>query len=971
MNTPHDTSLERLLGEEPFVRMLARTLLAEEADDVVQQTWLHAMRSGGHGIAEPRSWLARIVHNVASNLRRSRRRREQNERDALAAPRPVPSSAELLVREEGRRELVAAVDALPVDLRSVVLLRYFDGVPPRRIARQLDLPVTTVWNRLRRALLLLREQLDARHHGQRRAWLLPLIPFALGGPGTPVPVGDSPPAKLGHDGITTGMPTKAKTAAAATLLLAGGGAFLLWTTAGRVTPPSPPTSAAGAAENTSPAARTAATTAPASLEQATRTVASAATAGGSSLVVHVRHDDDGTAAPGVTVLVTPRLGDQRVDAVRQVTDANGDARFEQLPAGRFHVVADRRGEAAAVDVDGKNAAELAYRLAGITVQGVVVDRGGASVPHAMIELAPLADAGVDTEVVASADADGRFVVRGVPCETFLGARAPGHASSQLQLLQHRPGDASDLRLQLGGPAGTVTGTVVDGGGKPVPRAILRIGAGATASLASVTGMPPVPATVRTDEEGRFTAVGIPTGTFPVVARSAELAPWQGSCEVKANGTTTLRVRLAAGATVRGVVRDAAGAVAAGARVLVGEPVELASWDTTASVNGEYELRGLPAGTVVVVAKHERAGRARQSVALAAGASVRCELSLHSERELRGRVVDDRGAAVAKARIECVVDNPGVWIQQTSTGADGSFVVTACPPEKKLVVTVRGRGLEALRRAEVDPSAGPVEFQVQRAAAASVRMRGIVVDPAGKPLANVSVVASDGKDSQDPARITATGADGGFELGPLPPGKWTVTVASPLHPPVSNGPRELAADAVWNLGTLALVQGGTVTVRADGDLAAVRFVVVDANSRVADSFSMFGPTPLESSPLAPGDYRLTVIAPTVAADVVPFAIKAGTRTEVSVQLQAGVVQPIVVDAEAMPATPPRVRLRVHRGAELVAVRTLPFKAGKRVAENLCLLPGDYRVAAFDGEREVATATFTVGATAGAPLQLVLR
>ncbi len=171
--------------------------------------------------------------------------------------------------------------------------------------------------------------------------------------------------------------------------------------------------------------------------------------------------------------------------------------------------------------------------------------------------------------------------------------------------------------------------------------------------------------------------------------------------------------------------------------------------------------------------------------------------------------------------------------------------------------------------------------------------------------------------------------------------------------------------------MALVQGSTVAVRAPGDLAAVRFVVVDATGLVADSFSMFGPTPLQSNPLAPGDYRLKVIAPTVAADAVPFAIKAGTRTEVSVQLQAGVVQPIVVDTEAMPTTPPRVRLRVYRGAELVAVRTFPFQAGSRVVESLCLLPGDYRLAAFDGEREVTTATFTVGSTAGAPVQLLLR
>lgn len=35
--------LQRLLAEEPFVRALAKSLVADEADDVVQQAWVRAM----------------------------------------------------------------------------------------------------------------------------------------------------------------------------------------------------------------------------------------------------------------------------------------------------------------------------------------------------------------------------------------------------------------------------------------------------------------------------------------------------------------------------------------------------------------------------------------------------------------------------------------------------------------------------------------------------------------------------------------------------------------------------------------------------------------------------------------------------------------------------------------------------------------------------------------------------------------
>src|SRR5690606_2849024 len=147
----------------------------------VQQTWLHALEQGTacrQDIVHPRSWLRRVVRNVAANLRRGERRRLDREHRVAAIDR-VPSSAELMEREERRRALVAAIDRLPPSSRTVILLRYFEGLPPRRIAAELDLPVETVWTRLRRGLALLRQRLDADVGGDLRAWLAPLTTSGL------------------------------------------------------------------------------------------------------------------------------------------------------------------------------------------------------------------------------------------------------------------------------------------------------------------------------------------------------------------------------------------------------------------------------------------------------------------------------------------------------------------------------------------------------------------------------------------------------------------------------------------------------------------------------------------------------------------------------------------------------------------------------------------------------------------------
>jgi hypothetical protein len=72
MTSPPD-DLERLLAEAPFVRELARQLVVDDPDEVVQETWLRALEQRRRSVDRPRSWLARIVRNIASNRRRAGR----------------------------------------------------------------------------------------------------------------------------------------------------------------------------------------------------------------------------------------------------------------------------------------------------------------------------------------------------------------------------------------------------------------------------------------------------------------------------------------------------------------------------------------------------------------------------------------------------------------------------------------------------------------------------------------------------------------------------------------------------------------------------------------------------------------------------------------------------------------------------------------------------------------------------------
>ncbi|MHC5211078.1 MAG: sigma-70 family RNA polymerase sigma factor [Planctomycetota bacterium] len=207
MDTRPTHSAESLLVHGPFLKGLARSLLRDDAsaDDLVQDTYRVAMESPPRKAGNLRGWLA----TVARNLARERGRREPRMRgwEAAAARREaLPSTAEIAEREATRRDVVEAVLSLDKPYRDVILLRFYEDLAPRHIARELKLPVETVRTRVRRGLARLRAELDARHGGDRASWALLVAPLAF-------------PRRAAASAFTTPTAGKAVLVSAATVAL--------------------------------------------------------------------------------------------------------------------------------------------------------------------------------------------------------------------------------------------------------------------------------------------------------------------------------------------------------------------------------------------------------------------------------------------------------------------------------------------------------------------------------------------------------------------------------------------------------------------------------------------------------------------------------------------------------------------------------------------------------------------------------
>jgi RNA polymerase sigma-70 factor, ECF subfamily len=137
-----------------------------EAEEVVEavfwQGWQQAGRyTGDRGT--PGAWLLAIARSRAlDRLRTLRRRRDDvTTDDSLFANEPAIGDplSDLNTRERAGR-VVAALDTLPPEQRTVLELAYFDGLSQTEIAERLAQPLGTIKTRARLGLRKLRDTLS-------------------------------------------------------------------------------------------------------------------------------------------------------------------------------------------------------------------------------------------------------------------------------------------------------------------------------------------------------------------------------------------------------------------------------------------------------------------------------------------------------------------------------------------------------------------------------------------------------------------------------------------------------------------------------------------------------------------------------------------------------------------------------------------------------------------------------------------
>lgn len=138
-----------------------------DAEEIAQQAFVEAATSFERfrGASELSTWLYGIAMNLVRNhLSRAPHRRYQFEdEEALAdVEGHTPEPAVQLEHSQTNRALLAELQALPNDMREVLLMVALDEVSYEEAAVMLSIPIGTVRSRVSRARASLRRKLEAK-----------------------------------------------------------------------------------------------------------------------------------------------------------------------------------------------------------------------------------------------------------------------------------------------------------------------------------------------------------------------------------------------------------------------------------------------------------------------------------------------------------------------------------------------------------------------------------------------------------------------------------------------------------------------------------------------------------------------------------------------------------------------------------------------------------------------------------------
>ena len=682
---------------------------------------------------------------------------------------------------------------------------------------------------------------------------------------------------------------------------------------------------------------------------------------GAAIVGHVV-DREGRPVGGAKLVASRLPADVRNglppadprETARATSDGGGAFRLADLAAGRYTLVATRRGFAAARRVGlavgaGRPLDVGAVTLApGATLEGIVTSKSGGPVEGAEVLVMPsdFQEAALrrirgDGAPDAVSDAAGRFALRDLDgtARVELMVRRGGYNTANLPGIS--PAGPRPLEVALA-PASRVAGVVLDPDRKPLAGADVtalierRAGGGMVAMIGRYVTR------TTSDAEGRFAFEDVAPGKVELTfaAPGMQQKKIAATEVVEGKDLDGLEVVMERGAWIVGRVLGPDGAPAAGADVRpAGDDGTAARVfpriATKSDAEGLYRLDNLAPGERDVEAAKEGTRRAVRHVALRAGENA-LDLQLGAGLAIEGAVVDEGGAPAPGAEV-AVASAASFLPDALSTVADeaGRFRLAGLA-DGDYPLVARAAGYAASAPFNVHVQGQPVqgiELRLGRGGTISGAVHGLAPDR----LAAAMIFAQPSGGGA-PER-TQPDADGAYRFEHLRFGAYVVVGQTP-NGKVVNEAATISAERDAAVADLDFGGGFALTGRVvDGDVGLAGF-----------SISASGPTSAFATADADGRFKLE-------------GLEAGRYSVVAVREADGLAFDTPVDLSG----DREVALRAPRGR--VAGRVLDARDRRPVGGALVSLPSPDvatrvargpRLAATDADGRFAIANVPAGA-----------
>lgn len=562
-----------------------------------------------------------------------------------------------------------------------------------------------------------------------------------------------------------------------------------------------------------------------------------------------------------------RLGVTPLPDAEWISDADG--RFEGLaPSGgvmlavsaEAYVEAHARARAPAHGVE--------VVLAPAARVGGRVQRGdGTPVSGASLRLRPRAL--TQAPIEGTSDAQGEFSIGGVPAGVIeVTASAAGLSAARewlhLSLAEVPPPVVLTLK-----EAHSVQGVVREPGGEPCTKGVVRTG-GRWQQSGDI------------DAEGRYRLDGLDTGVHELDVICFGVGTQTRPLHIGADSPPSIQLdcQLDAGLAASGSVKRKNGEPAAGVTIwpygvappdgALAAPEAIVSPTGTlcnTDAAGEFRCDGLRAGWYRFEAGSPTGARAMsEPVQVSAESEPRVALVLPDAGEVRVRVTDPSSSSAR--------GNRGRFTTGVFARGERPYPIAALDRGDHFAFEDlelgRYRVAVGMAATELGPSAADIELtqpgqiiELELRAPEPLAITGTVIDAAGEPLpdawVDASIIQPGALMPFNFAEPVLTTADGTFQLGDLPPGRYALRASHP------SGEAEALDIRAGQSGVRLSVQhhgslSGTVTTPEDQP--ARDFSVLAFRQNLGQPLSLDGDNGTWHLPwLPPGDYQIVIMSPT--------------------------------------------------------------------------------------------------------------